>query len=437
MRTLLIFLACFFSYQNLLSQQQCDSLDAWDSPLWQLQTLDIDDLHANGFTGKGVRIAVFDNGFLNVDQLPGFEHLDVLFTRDLVEQDDDVYGPCEGTCTHGQRVLSVMASRGPDDLTGAAPDAQYLLFRTEDDRNEAKFEEGYWKEAARLADSLGADIIISSLVYLTFDDGSGYDKDQLNGRVAITSQAAIAAARKGILVVNSAGNAGRGGLLAPADADSILSVGAVYQDERLAPFSSRGPTADGRIKPEVVAQGVGVFLVNPQGELSKSNGTSYSAPLVAGLAACLWQAMEEHGLQPDAQAIRSAIMASADRASNPDNNFGYGIPKGAKAYKSLIREELNVKALCPKNFAQTTSFIYPNPSQNQAFYAFRMRGDAQVASIQIMDKTGRLITSEQIHIAPDQLYSYPLPSSIKPGHYAVRLVDEQGIRIGGALWMKM
>lgn len=368
-----LLLTILLSVLNMASAQPCDSLEGYDLPSWQLKSLGIDVLHANGYTGKGVRIAVLDNGFLNVDQIEGFRDIKVLFQKDIVEKDDDVFGPCDGRCTHGTKVLSVLAARGTG-MAGAAPDAEYLLFRTEDDRGESKMEEAYWAEAARLADSLGADILISSLGYLDFDDGSQYAKQELDGRTAISTRAAQRAAQAGILVVTSMGNEGNDGITAPADADSILAVGAVTQDQVITSFSSRGPSGDGRTKPDVVAQGLAVYQLDKEGALTRGNGTSYSAPLVAGLAACLWQAVEAQGLTAEAQDIRRAIIQSSDRVDRSDFNYGYGLPSGAEAFSLLTQKNLPSPAYAKKPLGRCRPLFIQTPLRRKPFSPIGLLG---------------------------------------------------------------
>lgn len=433
-RTSLLLSLLFLFFSQSIAQT-CDSLEGYDLPAWQLKMLGIDELHANGYTGKGVRIAVLDNGFLNADQIEVFKNMNVIYQKDLVENDDDVFGPCDGSCTHGTRVLSVMAAVG-SDFRGAAPDAEYLLFRTEDDRGESKMEEKYWAEAAVLADSMGADIITSSLGYIDFDDGSAYAKEDLDGRTAISTRGAQRAAKAGILVVTSAGNEGDGGITAPADADSILAVGAITQDYDLAGFSSRGPSGDGRIKPDIVAQGQSVYNFNTSGEPGRGNGTSFAAPLMAGLGACLWQAMEEQGLEPDAQKIRSAIIGSADRASNPNNDVGYGRPDGEKAFEILTGETLIVNAPCDRSFGSEEAFIYPNPSSGDAFLTYRPFDDVEEIQVDIFDKSGKRLWSSSQAAYRGAIQSMRLPVLGNPGQFLVRVSDKRGRRIAGMVWIR-
>ena len=263
----------------------------------QLNMIGLDVLHRNGWTGKSVNIAVFDNGFDAVDTLEGFEHLfeeyRVLATRDYVEGDETVYHPCVH-CRHGTFVLSIMAAKMPGELMGSAPDAAYMLLKTENDSSETHQEEDNWVAAAEYADSLGAKVFNTSLGYRWFDEGEGdYDWTELDGETAIITIAADIAASKGILVVNSAGNNAGAGINAPADGKQVLAIGAVDECAEYASFSSRGPSTDGRVKPDLSAMGEQTFILNPNGEVRRGNGTSFSAPLIAGLAACLWEAISD------------------------------------------------------------------------------------------------------------------------------------------------
>ncbi|RMF29141.1 MAG: hypothetical protein D6765_04885 [Bacteroidetes bacterium] len=302
----------------------------------QIAMLNGDSLHALGFRGQGVLIAVLDGGFTRLDEMavfdPGFFENQLLFTRDVVDGDDYVFE----SASHGAQVLSTMAAHFPGVMVGTAPEASYACLKTEEVRGEYLFEEFNWVVGLELADSLGADVINSSLGYNLFDDTTmNYTHAALDGRTAPASRGAAIAARKGLLVVSSAGNDGASPwrrIDIPADAEGILSVGAVRLNGKRAPFSSLGPTADGRIKPEVVAPGVRVVTGSPFApRLSRASGTSVAAPLVAGLAACLWQAFPTKTNQE----ILQAILRSCDQYEHPDNERGYGLPDFMKAYRLL------------------------------------------------------------------------------------------------------
>ncbi|HAN17525.1 MAG: hypothetical protein A2X13_02915 [Bacteroidetes bacterium GWC2_33_15] len=288
-------------------------------------------LHQNGYMGQGITIAVIDAGFYNSDILPAFDSLfvnnQVLDTYDFVAGDSEVYSDN----SHGMKVLSIIAGNIPGQLIGTAPKANFLLLRSEDVNSEYSIEEDNWVSAAEYADSAGTDIINTSLGYTEFDDPSqNYTYSTMDGNSTFISRAADIAASKGILVVVSAGNLGDDEwkyISAPADADSVLTVGAVDAFAGYVSFSSQGPTFDGRIKPNVAAMGYQTVIQDISGQITKGNGTSFSAPIISGLAACLWQAL------PDLtnMEIISLIEQSAHHFSTPDYELGYGIPDFAKA----------------------------------------------------------------------------------------------------------
>lgn len=284
-------------------------------------------LHRQGYTGKGMTIAVLDGGFMNVDRIPAFKDVKICGTKDFVyPQDKNVYTEID----HGTKVLSTMAIDIPKLYVGAAPEASYWLFRTEDSATEQMVEEDYWTAAAEYADSVGVDVLTSSLGYHHYDHKDmNYVYADLDGHKALISNTASMLASKGIVMINSAGNDGMGSwkkINVPADADNILTVGAVTPKEVNAGFSSIGPTADGRIKPDVMAQGSPTAVVTGRGTLMKDTGTSFAAPQIAGFVACLWQA------HPDLTAyqIIDLVRSNATNHSTPDNIMGYGIADFSK-----------------------------------------------------------------------------------------------------------
>ncbi|MGB3618606.1 MAG: S8 family peptidase [Catalinimonas sp.] len=303
----------------------------------QVTMLGADEMHARGYRGEGVWVAVFDAGFPGVPTIPGLAHLfdgvaengTLRGTYDFVENQTDVYGHN----SHGTQVLSCMAAYQPGTLIGTAPYADYLLFRTENAQGERTIEEINWLLAAERADSLGVDVINSSLGYTTFDAPStSYTPADLDGETTLVTRAADFAAGTGMLVVNSAGNYGnRTGwnrsLVAPADGDSVLAVGGVRADSVYIGFSSRGPTADGRIKPDLVARAFETALLNPNGLRGGSNGTSFAAPLVAGLVAGFWQAYP----QLTNMEVISFLKGSGTQAEQPDSLLGWGLPNFMRA----------------------------------------------------------------------------------------------------------
>ncbi|MEZ4685825.1 MAG: S8 family peptidase [Bacteroidia bacterium] len=395
--------------------------------------LGVHELHELGFTGKGIRIAVFDDGFTNVDSINGFQHLNVVYQKDLVDNDNDVFGPCEGGCSHGTEVLSVVAARD-SLLTGAAPDAEYYLFRVENNQIEVREEENMWAEAARLADSLDVHIIQSSVGYLDFDDGFTYPLEQRDGKTAPSSQAAIQAARNGILVVNGVGNVGTRGIVVPADADSILSVGAVTSQHLVAAFSSRGPTGDGRLKPEVIALGSQVTVLDTNGIIAYRTGTSFSSPLIAGLAACLWQAAEACGVQTDAMFVREAIMFSGHLNSNPGNGYGYGIPDARIAFGYLTNKALGNSGI---DFPLSQIIVWPNPSSNEAYLSIKINRPVTSLMIEIFDQTGsKRLWQTREFTQPDVTKIINLPDLDYAGQYFIRVSDKDGLQLASTIWVR-
>ena len=294
----------------------------------QLTMLRVDRLHEAGYRGRGMTIAILDGGFMNVDRIPLLSNVRVVAHRDCV------YPPSPeffGELDHGTEVLSTMAMNRPDTMVGTAPEAQYILIRTEDGRSESLAEEDWWAAAAEFADSIGADVLNSSLGYHHFDNSLGdHPYRELDGSTSICSRSAALLAGKGMVLVSSAGNEGLGTwkkINVPGDADNILTVGAVNQQRVNTGFSSVGPSADGRVKPDVMAMGYHSAVVSGKGTLTTANGTSFSSPITCGAVACLWQALPKLTALQLIDLVRSA----GDRADYPDNVFGYGIPDYWKA----------------------------------------------------------------------------------------------------------
>lgn len=297
----------------------------------QITMLGGDKVHRHGFRGRGMTIAVLDGGFMNADLIPCMKGIKVVGSNDfVVPRSASVFKEMD----HGTKVLSTMAVDVPGTFVGTAPDAGYWLLRCEDNQGESLAEEDYWAAAAEFADSAGVDIISSSLGFHSFDNAAdNYKYSQLDGRTAMISYTASLLANKGIVLVNSAGNDGMASwkkINVPADAPDILTVGAVTPDRRNASFSSIGPTADGRIKPDVMALGSPTAVITGRGTIIKDVGTSFSTPVVAGLVACLWQALPGK----TAKEIIRLVRESADNVASPDNIYGYGIPDFWKAYQT-------------------------------------------------------------------------------------------------------
>jgi hypothetical protein len=319
----------------------------------QIQMLNGHLLHQQNFTGVGKIIAVLDSGFINVNVVQPFQRL---FTNNLILGGYNFVSGNANVYTlhdHGTAVLSCMGGYTEGQLVGTAPDAQYYLFVTEDVASENPVEESFWVEAAEEADRLGVDIITSSLGYFAYDNPNySYSYSDMTGNVAFISQGANIAFTKGIVVVASAGNSGATSephVGVPAEATNVLAVGAVKADEIYANFSSIGPSFDNRIKPDVMAQGQNVTLSNSSGNIVTSSGTSFSGPIMAGMIASFWQAVPALSNQQ----VVNFVKQSADRFSNPNAQYGYGIPDFQMAINSVL--------LSVTENSKNTFILYPNP----------------------------------------------------------------------------
>ena len=313
-------------------------LNSWESvPIHygaaaeQLKSLGGQRIHERGFYGNGMMIAVFDGGFMNVDRIPALHGVKLAGLKDfVVPKSNNIFEEME----HGTMVLSTMAANAPNLYVGVAPEAQYVLVRCEDERTESLAEEDYWASAAEYADSLGVDVINSSLGYHDFDDvKTNHLYWEPDGETALISHTASMCADKGIICVNSAGNDGMGvwkKINFPADAKNILTVGSINEQGKNAAFSAVGPTADGRIKPDVMAYGSPTSVITGRGSIINDNGTSFSSPLIAGMTACLWQALPHK----TAKQIIKLVKMAGNNQQHPDNIYGYGVPDFWKAYQT-------------------------------------------------------------------------------------------------------
>ncbi len=338
----------------------------------QLAMLGADQMHARGFRGEGMLIGVLDSGFQNAPNLSFFNDLflekRVIHTYDFVNNEKNVYNDHY----HGTNVLSCMAAFEQDKIVGTAYKASYVLLTTEDVNSETRREEANWLFGAELADSVGVDVINSSLGYTEFDIASqDYTYRDMNGDKALATRAADWAAQVGILVVASAGNEGNSSwkyVGSPADADSIIAVGAVNGQGNVAYFSSFGPSADGRIKPELAAQGQATVVGNPNNTITTSNGTSFSSPLMAGFVASFWQGFR----QLSNMQIRDILIRSASLSDTPNNRIGYGIPNFDKAYQlaeiMVLLDELKKSG---KEVA-----IFPNPVEDNLLKIWVLKENA-------------------------------------------------------------
>lgn len=354
----------------------------------QAHMIGVDCMHEWGYSGQGMVIAELDAGFFNVNVLPAFDSLrinnQILGCRDIVTGDTMVFEDYP----HGMNVLSCMGGNLPGSLVGTAPKASYWLIRTEDAASESIQEEINWLVGAEFADSVGADIINSSLGYSVFDDSTtDHTYADMDGNTTIITKAADWAAARGIFVVSSAGNSGGPPwykITAPADADSILTVGAVDASGNITNFSSRGPTSDGRIKPNTVAQGGAAVTAANGGGITMNNGTSFSSPITAGAVACLWQANPARTNME----IMLAIHQSSSQYNSPDTVKGYGIPNFCWA--NYILAGIDEQSAAAENLG-----VYPNPfsaSLEVNFYSLKK----QSVTLELFDVSGRKISSQQV-----------------------------------------
>ncbi|HON18851.1 MAG TPA: S8 family serine peptidase [Salinivirgaceae bacterium] len=301
----------------------------------QNQQIGVPFLHNLGYTGQNKIICMMDAGYSNLLH-PSLQHLTILGTYDFVNGDSIVTDQNDqGSGMHGTLTLSTLAGFSNGNLIGPAYNASFVLTKTENTDSETQVEEDNWIAALEWAETnFGPDITSTSLGYREYDNGFAYTNEQLNGNTAPITLASDIAASLGILVVNSAGNSGPSptSISAPADGDSVLAVGAVYENNDIADFSSRGPTGDGRIKPDVVAMGVGTVSASPYDQnFTYANGTSLSCPLVAGVAALLWEAFPNiTNMQ-----LYNALKNTASHSVAPNNHYGWGIVNAKAAYRYL------------------------------------------------------------------------------------------------------
>jgi subtilisin family serine protease len=379
-------------------------------------------LHNKGFRGQGISIAILDAGFYAYDINPAFDSVrmnhQVLGEYDFVKKETSV---AEDN-VHGANCFSIMAANRPGYIVGTAPKASYWLFRTEDVSSEKPVEEFNWIEAAERADSVGADMISSSLGYVNFDDPQyNHEYEERDGNTALITIAADMAAQKGMIVVNAIGNSGNVSneskyVMCPADADSVLTVGAVNSSGIVGKFSSWGPTGLGKIKPNVVSMGEAAVYAKPNGDPASGNGTSYSTPNIAGLIACLWQAFNEFSNME----ILDAVQRSADRFNNPDNRYGYGIPNFETAYSILAAKRLEKANSILKD---KWIVAYPVPFRQQFTVVLKAPASGS-STMRLLDANGKILTEKNLQVNEGSHYTVPMNVPLlRKGVYYVQYSD--------------
>jgi len=389
----------------------------------QAHMISVDGLHDLGFTGHGMMIAVLDAGFYHVDQIQAFDSLwannQILGTRDFNIPGNNVFG--DDMHTHGTSVLSTMGANLPGEMVGTSPHASFWLIRTEVGDYEALIEEYNWAAGAEFADSLGADVINSSLGYTTFDDPIfNHTYSDLDGNTTPVTRAADLATSRGILIVNSAGNEGGSAwqyVGAPSDGDSVFSIGAVDASGNYASFSSTGPTADGRTKPDVTAQGQGTTVVSGWGNIGQGSGTSFSSPVTAGALACLWQSVPTYS----AQEIRDAVRNTASHASLPDQLYGWGIP-------NMMSARLFLSAPSSTAGTKDTFSITPNPF-NAAPVLLHRTSHNIFSRIEILSVTGQLAYSQDFSFRGFSSLSLKIFDALPAGLYFIRITSGSGQQV--------
>ncbi|MBN1597023.1 MAG: S8 family peptidase [Bacteroidales bacterium] len=384
----------------------------------QIGMLNGDYLHTSGYRGEGITIAVLDAGFINAQSIESLDSLweenRIIGIKDFVKDSIDMFL----AHSHGTLVLSILAGIVPGNFEGSAPKANYVLVRTENGNREYIDEEYNWVCGAEYADSMGVDVINSSLGYSEFqDDSQNHTYADMNGRTTVVSYGALMAARKGMLVHCSAGNSGDdpwGYIIAPADADSIIAVGACDSLKIIANFSSRGNSSDNRVKPDITAMGSGTSAQIIPGYFRTCNGTSCSSPVVTGLSACLWQANRDFS----AQDIRLAIIESADRYNEPDTIYGYGIPDYLLADKTL-------KTKAEKNPKLTEIKISPNPVIDIPYFELNLPwlSTTKTGYVEIYNLSGNLVyyLTKEFNLGKN-IFAVQYISQLEKGFYFSRIL---------------
>lgn len=376
----------------------------------QVEMIGVDQLHENNYTGEGIPVAFMDNGYPNVLTNPAFAHVRdegrLLGYYDFVARAESP----NGTGTHGAHTFSdaaaILENSNPDlAFVGTAPKASYYLFVTEDSYSESPAEEAYWVEALERADSLGVYVTNTSLGYQTFDN-TNYDHTyaDLDGQTTLAARGANHGFDKGMINVTSAGNDGYpwafGYVATPGDAPGALTIGAVDSSGNYVEFSSYGPTSDGRIKPDVMAQGSNAAIVNQFGQVDYSSGTSFSSPITAGAVASLWQAVPN--LKNDV--VMQAIRESASLYNNPTNKMGYGIPDFGLALNALLQIGIE------EQMQESLFALYPNPVTTEINISFPK--NAEQADFTLYNVLGKMILQTKITPMKNRLNVSELPSGM-------------------------
>jgi len=411
---------------SIASNRSAGSID-YGQAYNQTHMISLDALHDLGYTGEGMMIAILDAGFFHVDQIAAFDSLwlnnQILGTRDFHLPGNNVFG--DDMHSHGMSVLSTIGANLPGEMVGTAPHASFWLVRTEVGEYESLIEEYNWAGGAEFADSLGVDIINSSLGYTTFDNPA-YDHTyaDMDGNTTPVTRAADLAASRGMIVVNSAGNSGGSPwqyIGAPADGDSVFSIGAVDSWGGYASFSSTGPTSDGRLKPDVTAQGEGTTVIASWGGVVQGNGTSFSSPIIAGAMACLWQSAPQF----TAQELREAVRNTASQATNPDNFYGYGIP-------DMLDAMILITTASETPESQETYTLFPVPFSDFPWLRINLTKQEKV-TIEVLSVTGQLLFSRSLVMNGSVPVSINEFNTMPSGLYFIHIIGNSGRQVFRAM----
>ena len=370
----------------------------------QAHQIRVDFLHEQNFTGSTMQIAILDAGFPGVDTFSAFQKIrdgnQILGGYNFVDRTSNFYQ----NSRHGMSVLSTIAGFVDGELIGTAPDANFYLFITEDAVPETPVEESLWVEAAEKADSLGVDIINTSLGYQGFDETRyNHQYSDMNGITTFISRGANIAVEKGIIVVVAAGNDGNNSyfnISAPADAIDVFTIGAVASDGSIANFSSYGPSYDNRIKPDVDAKGFQTTVLDSNGFVTTGSGTSYATPIMSGSIACLWEAFPNKTNYEIMQMIRE----SAHLYNNPTDQEGYGIPNFETVFQTAKFQ----------NSTLSNINVYPNPIKNTIYIN---NTNFKKLNIDVFDMFGKKIISKYIYKSKVDV------SELNSGIYLLKISD--------------
>ena len=375
-------------------------------------------LHDKGYRGDNIHIGVMDAGFYKANEMSAFSRMRMegrlLGTKDFVNPDSDIYQEN----SHGSSVLSTMATDINGLYIGTAPDASYWLVRSEKDGPEYAMEMDFWISGIEFLDSVGIDVVSSSLGYTTFDDEDmDFTYADMNGETARMSRAATMASNKGIILVSSAGNEGNKPwkyIGAPADAKGIITVGAVMTDGTVSNFSSFGPASDGRVKPEIAALGTSTALMNVNGCFA-SQGTSFSAPIISGMMGCFLQLAKDNYSFITLDDLFQYVFRSGNTYNSPSGQLGYGIPDFEKAADLLLAN------ITIHTAAATEILIFADAASKTLKIDLNGR-NLKDSYIQILDINGKLLLNQMVSFERTIINT----NGFNQGIYAVRIIFSNG-----------